>query len=174
MRALLLVDKIMHKISFVLCLLCALLIAVLTVIIVTDVFLRTFFSSCLVGTSTIARNMLIAIMFLGLPMITAVDGHVRSEVIINRLKPSAKLVFDMAAYFLGFLMFLLLGISLIGPTKTAILKNYFDMEATMTLRLWPIYVVTVFGSFASAYVMLSLAVRRVLKQENRRQEEYDI
>lgn len=148
------IDRALASFSKFLCFLGALIILFQMCLIVVDVVLRAFFESTVVGASIMARNSLIASVFLGLPYVTFSNGHTRAEVFYTNGGPTRKFVMDLFAAALGVVVFALMSYSLINPTRTAISTGQFDSEARMLLPLAPFYICTLFGAVFSLYAAI--------------------
>ena len=148
------VDRALAAFSKLLCFIGALIIMFQMCLIVVDVVLRTFFHSTVVGASIMARNTLIASVFLGLPYVTFHNGHTRAEVFYTNAGPGRKYGMDLLAAIIGVVVFLLMSVSLINPARNAIRTGQFDSEARMLLPLGPFYVCTLFGAVFSLYAAI--------------------
>ena len=148
------VDNALAAFSKLLCFIGALIIFFQMGLIVVDVVLRTFFHSTVVGASIMARNSLIAGVFLGLPYVTFHNGHTRAEVFYTNGSPTRKFVMDVFTAVVGVIVFALMSYSLIGPTKNALATGQFDSEARMLLPLGPFYVCALFGAVFSLYAAI--------------------
>lgn len=154
MNAIKKVDHALATFSKFLCFVGALIIMFQMCLIVVDVVLRTFFSSTVVGASIMARNSLIASVFLGLPYVTFHNGHTRAEVFYTNGSPSRKYFMDILTAVIGVIVFALMSYALINPTKIAIANGQFDSEARMLLPLGPFYVCALFGAVFSLYAAI--------------------
>lgn len=154
MEAIKKIDKGLAAFAKFLCFIGALIIMFQMCLIVVDVVLRTFFHSTVVGASIMARNSLIASVFLGLPYVTYHNAHTRAEVFYTNASPSRKFAMDLLAAVLGVIVFALMSYSLINPTKKAISSGQFDNEARMLLPLAPFYICALFGAVFSLYAAI--------------------
>lgn len=152
------IDQALAAFSKGLCFLGALVILFQMGLIVVDVCLRAFFHSTVVGASVIARNTLIAGVFLGMPYVTFKSSHTRAEVFYTNARPAVKLSMDILAQVFGVIVFALMSYSLINPTLKAYSSGQFDSEATMLLPLWPIYTCVLFGAIFSTYAAIRCLV----------------
>lgn len=152
------IDQTLASISKGLCFLGALVIMFQMALIVVDVFLRTFCHSTVVGASVIARNSLIAGVFLGLPYVTFKNAHTRAEVFYTNARPGVKLAMDIVAETFGVIVFALMSYALVNPTMKALATGQFDSEATMLLPLGPIYLCVLFGAIFSTYAAIRCLV----------------
>lgn len=131
-------------------------------LIVVDVCLRTFFHSTIVGASIIARNTLIASVFLGLPYVTFKNSHTRAEVFYTNAKPAAKLVMDIVTQVFGVIVFALMSYGLVSPTIKSFASGQFDSEATLLLPMWPFYTCALFGSIFSLYAAIRCLILTIV------------
>ena len=154
MKAIKKIDSALAAFSKLLCFFGALIIFFQMGLIVVDVVLRAFFSSTVVGASIMARNSLIASVFLGLPYVTFCNAHTRAEVFYTNAPITRKFIMDLVDSILGVLVFALMSYSLIKPTQNAIATGQFDNEARMLLPLAPFYVCTLFGAVFSLYAAI--------------------
>lgn len=144
-------DQVLASFSKLLCFIAGVIILFQMGLIVVDVCLRTFMHSTVVGASIIARNSLIASVFLGLPYVTFSNSHTRAEVFYTNARPTVKLVMDVVTQVFGVIVFVLMSYSLIAPTQTAIATGQYDVEGTLLLPLGPFYVCVLFGAVFSLY-----------------------
>lgn len=145
------IDKKLASFSKLLCLLGAGIIFFQMGIILVDVILRTFFHSTVVGASIMARNSLIASVFLGMPYVTFLGGHTRAEVFYTNGSPRRKFCMDVFAHFVGIIIFALMSCALINPTLQAFKTGQFDSEGAFLLPMSPFYVCALFGAVFSFY-----------------------
>ena len=94
-----------------------------------DVGLRTFLHSAFNGASVIVRNLLVVAMFLGLPYVTFVAGHTRSEFLYARASSKTKLILDLIAEGIGTVLFLLMAYAMIKPTLQSFATNQLTPRA---------------------------------------------
>lgn len=154
MNAIKKLDSALAAFSKFLCFVGAMIIMFQMCLIVVDVVLRTFFSSTVVGASILARNTLIASVFLGLPYVTFHNGHTRAEVFYTNGSPARKYFMDILTAVVGVVVFALMSYALINPTKIALSSGQFDSEARMLLPLGPFYVCALFGAVFSLYAAI--------------------
>lgn len=85
------VERLYNKSTLVLFCLSVLLIAVLPLPICFDVISRNWFGIAVDGIMEFETLSLVAIAFLGFAYVTATSGHIKIDLIIDRLKPDAKI-----------------------------------------------------------------------------------
>lgn len=95
------INNALILISKFLCLLGGIMLIAMMLITSVDVGLRTFLHSAFNGASVIVRNLLVVAMFLGLPYVTFVAGHTRSEFLYARASSKTKLILDLIAEGIG-------------------------------------------------------------------------
>ncbi|MFQ7748864.1 MAG: TRAP transporter small permease [Eubacteriales bacterium] len=116
-----------------------------------DVGLRTFLHSAFNGASVIVRNLLVVAMFLGLPYVTFVAGHTRSEFLYARASSKTKLILDLIAEGIGTVLFLFMAYAMIKPTLQSF-ANQFDSGAfLMPMGLC----LTLFGAWFTFYAAIT-------------------
>lgn len=152
------IDQVLATFSKGLCFLGAVVILFQMGLIVVDVCLRAFFHSTVVGASVIARNTLIAGVFLGLPYVTFKSSHTRAEVFYTNARPVVKFAMDVLAEVFGVVVFALMSYALVNPTVKAFTSGQFDSEATMLMPMWPIYTCVLFGAVFSTYAAVRCLV----------------
>lgn len=154
------INQTLILISKGLCFLGGIMLIAMMTITSVDVVLRTFFHSTFAGASVIVRNLLVVAMFLGLPYVTFVAGHTRSEFLYARASARVQLILDLIAEGIGTVLFFLMAYALIKPTVQAFVTNQFDSEGTFLMSMGPFYVLVLFGAwfafYAAAYNFIKL------------------
>ena len=162
------INNALILISKFLCLLGGIMLIAMMLITSADVGLRTFLHSAFNGASVIVRNLLVVAMFLGLPYVTFVAGHTRSEFLYARASSKTKLILDLIAEGIGTVLFLLMAYAMIKPTLQSFATNQFDSEGTFLMPMGPFYVLTLFGAwftfYAAIYNFIKLIVKAVKKE----------
>lgn len=162
------INNALILISKFLCLLGGIMLIAMMLITSADVGLRTFLHSAFNGASVIVRNLLVVAMFLGLPYVTFVAGHTRSEFLYARASSKTKLILDLIAEGIGTVLFLLMAYAMIKPTLQSFATNQFDSEGTFLMPMGPFCVLTLFGAwftfYAAIYNFIKLIVKAVKKE----------
>ena len=82
---------------------------ILMIMMATDVFARTVFSSPISGVTEIGQYyLMVAIVFFGLPYTYRVGGHVRVEILATRFGPRFWFVTELLGQILGIVTFLII------------------------------------------------------------------
>lgn len=162
------INKTLILISKGLCLLGGIMLIAMMLITTVDVFLRTFVHSTFAGASVVVRNLLVVAMFLGLPYVTFMRGHTRSEFLYARASSRTKLILDLIAEGIGTILFLLMAYAMIKPTIQSFVTGQFDSEGVFLMPMSPFYVLTLFGAwftfYAAIYNFVNLIIS-VIKKE---------
>lgn len=144
-------DSWMGKLAKVMLGLAACLTLFMMFNVSADILGRYLFHHSIIGTPTIARNLLISILFLGLPWVTRSLAHIRSDMILDRAKPRFRLILESISNIFGIFIFAFFSIAQIDPLQTAIRIGEFDVEATFYLPLVPFYWIAVIGSAVAVW-----------------------
>ena len=156
------INNALILISKFLCLLGGIMLIAMMLITSVDVGLRTFLHSAFNGASVVVA------MFLGLPYVTFVAGHTRSEFLYARASSKTKLILDLIAEGIGTVLFLFMAYAMIKPTLQSFATNQFDSEGTFLMPMGPFYVLTLFGAwftfYAAIYNFIKLIVKAVKKE----------
>lgn len=162
------INNALILISKFLCLLGGIMLIAMMLITSVDVGLRTFLHSAFNGASVIVRNLLVVAMFLGLPYVTFVAGHTRSEFLYARASSKTKLILDLIAEGIGTVLFLFMAYAMIKPTLQSFATNQFDSEGTFLMPMGPFYVLTLFGAWFTFYAAIYNFIKLIVKAVKRR------
>lgn len=83
-------------------------IGVITVLISCDILGRVLFNSPIIGVPEIVKVSVVAIVWLQMSHTLKIGGHIRSDVILDRLPPKGRALIDLIASILGAFVFGLL------------------------------------------------------------------
>lgn len=163
------INSALIAISKFLCLLGGIMLIAMMLITAADVGLRTFIHSTFAGASVVVRNMLVVAMFLGLPYVTFVSGHTRSEFLYARAPARIQWILDLIAEGIGMVLFLLMAYAMIKPTVQSFTTSQFDSEGTFLMPMAPFYVLALFGAwftfYAAAYNFIRLILQALKKED---------
>lgn len=121
-------------------------IFILVIIIAIDVFGRILFNVPFKGTPELVSNSLIAITFLEIPYVLNKNQHVRTTIILDKMKPVLREVAEIVAFILGLAMFVLLILSSWPDLIKAIAIGEFEGEGALRVPTYPTRAIIVFGS----------------------------
>lgn len=122
----------------------AVVILALNFLVVIDVVGRKVFSAPLSGTTDIAENTLVAVVFLGIASVQRLKGHIRIEMLLTGLTTKRKQLFDLASLVLA----LLVSAPITWYTGQFAWKSLIERDYTMGIArvpVWPAKLIAVFG-----------------------------
>ena len=108
MKILAKVNPIFDRTIGLLAALSAILIVVMTLLIGTDVTMRYLMNSPIGGVAEITGHMMLFVTFMGAAWVAKRDGHVKLDIVLNRLNPEARAVLSTATYFVTAIICLIL------------------------------------------------------------------
>jgi TRAP-type C4-dicarboxylate transport system permease small subunit len=133
--------------------------------ITVSVVLRYLFSAPLLGVNEIVQLTSVALVMLALPYCTAVEGHVRVDVLDHAIGPSGRLLGDvlspaLSGFVLGWLAYR-------AALKALDAWEYGDATNMLSLPLWPFYGLLSIGT-GLAVLVLAEQLLVVLARAGRR------
>jgi TRAP-type C4-dicarboxylate transport system permease small subunit len=138
-------------------------------LMVADVAGRAFFNHPITGTPEIVKVSLVGIIFLQMPHTFWVGRHIRSELILSRLKPPYRDFLDMAARLLVVLIFLGIFVSSWDRTLSSWTLLEFEGEGALRVPVYPIRTLILIGSILTSclfiYRFFESAVRLIKRQD---------
>ena len=141
-------------------------IFILVILIAIDVFGRVFFNVPFKGTPELVSNSLIAITFLEIPYVLNKNQHVRTTVLLDRMKPIAREIFEILAFTIGLAMFVLLILSSWSDLIKAIAIGEFEGEGALRVPTYPTRAIIVFGSCLMIIEYIFKTVLKIDKIKN--------
>lgn len=157
------VKKLALTISFVNLLFCyisAALSIFLMILIVADILSRFFLHTSIEGTPIFARNAVVGMTFLALPLLTYERKHLRSDLLISRTKGILRIIMEGIACLVTTVMLVLYSYALIKPTIRAFTNREMDVEGTTFIPITPFYVICLLGCILAALGSLAVYRRR--------------
>jgi TRAP-type C4-dicarboxylate transport system permease small subunit len=172
-KVILSINSLLMQLSKFLCFLGGVMMVIMMLITSVDVFMRTFLDTTFPGASVLVRNMLVVAMFLGLPYVTFVRGHTRSEVLYEHVGDKGKLILNIIAEIIGMAMFALMAYALIKPTSLSFTTSQFDSEGTFIMPMSPFYVLALFGAWFTLYAAIHNVIELLIKLRHPEQAQQD-
>lgn len=133
---LVLVDKIVSRISGTFAAIGATLIGLLALAVVTDVIGRQF-GSPITGIVELAAQTVVISAFLTIPYVMRRGGHIRATVLVSRTPPAVRKGLEALAYLIGALIFALLAFSAWDAFVTDWVKASYEGEGALRIPTWP-------------------------------------
>jgi len=148
-------------------------ILILMILIAVDVFGRVLFNMPFKGTPELVSNSIIAIAFLEIPFVLHRGDHVRSTILLDKIKPGLRTVMELIAIIIGIVMFVLLIKSSWPDFIKALKVGEFEGEGALRVPTTPARAAIIIGSFLMIVEYIFLFVKKVLKSKGK-SEENDI
>lgn len=134
------VEKILNNIAG------GIILTAMMLLVTGDVLGRYLFNRPIHGTTEITEFMMVGLLYLTLAHTQTDKAHIRVEMFITHLSPGTRLILEMIAYLLGFILFVL--ITWQGILSAA--RAWEVWETTFGLILFPLFpakVLIPIGSF---------------------------
>lgn len=115
----------------------AIWIVVIMLVITADVAGRTFFHTSLQGTPEIVANSIVAIAFMQFAYCLAVEKHVRTTIVYDKLNVRGQVIFDLFSYCIGLAVFSILIIPSYHILMQSFLSGEYEGEGALRIPTWP-------------------------------------
>jgi len=135
-------------------------IAVLMAIITVDVLGRALFNFPLYGVPEIVKVSIVGLVWLQMAHTLRSDGHLRSRLILDRVPPGVQTVFELLAFFLGTIVFILIAWSAWDGMINAWNIGEFEGEHPARIPTAPIRTIVIVGACLTAIQFAILLVQR--------------
>jgi TRAP-type C4-dicarboxylate transport system permease small subunit len=146
-------DKAMEGMTFV----AGLLLVFIMLAVCSDVILRTFFEAPQLWVTEVTEVLLLYITFLTSAWLLREEGHVRVDIVINRLKPRTVAFLGIVSSLIGVLVSLVLVIF-----GTALTWDYCQRGVyTPSVMEFPVYLILLVIPFGSLALLLQFVRRAV-------------
>ncbi len=126
-------------------------IGVITVIICADILGRLLFNYPLIGVPEIVKVSVVALVWLQMAHTLKIGGHIRSDVILDRLSPRGKAIVNVIASILGMLVF---GFIVIGGWPN-MLEGWrigeFEGELPVRVPTYPVRTIMILGAALTCF-----------------------
>jgi len=135
-------------------------IALLMAIITVDVLGRAFFNFPLYGVPEIVKVSIVGLVWLQMAHTLRSDGHLRSRLILDRVSPRLQRAFELLAFFLGAIVFILIAWSAWEGMINAWRIGEFEGEHPARVPTAPIRTIVIVGAFLTAIEFVILLIQR--------------
>lgn len=139
----------------------ALWIAVLMLIVSSDVLGRTLFESPIVGTPEIVSNSVPGIVFLLIPYAMRTSSHVRSSIILSRIPGIWRQALHVLSYLSGIVMFGLIFLGSWGPMVRSWRIREFEGVGALEVPVYPVRTIIVVASLLMCLECLSFLLKGI-------------
>lgn len=133
---LVLVDRIVSRVSGIFAAIGASLIGLLALIVVTDVIGRQF-GNPVTGIVELAAQTVVISAFLTIPYVMRRGGHIRATVLVSRAPEFFRKGLEALAYVIGAVIFALLAFSAWDAFVTDYVKASYEGEGALRIPTWP-------------------------------------
>ncbi len=160
-------DSMLDAASQILKYVAAFILVLVAILIATDVSMRFVFNAPLIGVAEIVANGILIIAFLQLTYAVRIDGMLRSELLINKLRGTPRALFDALTAVLGALLFILIAWASWDSMIRAILVQEFEGHVSFPVPTWPVRVAIVSCSILAAANYVLIAVQASIRSLHR-------
>ncbi len=145
-------------------------IFVLMILIAVDVFGRVFFNMPFKGTPELVSNSIIAIAFLEIPFVLHRGDHVRSTILLDKIKPGLRTILELIAIIIGIVMFILLIKSSWPDFIKALSVGEFEGEGALRVPTTPARATIIIGSILMIVEYIFIFIKKILKLKGKTKE----
>jgi len=133
-------------------------VVLLTILIMGDILGRAFFNSPIIGVPEIVKVSIVGIVWLQMAQTFRIGGHLRSEVVLNRLSWRGRNLVDLIASVLGIIIFTAIVFSGWDTMIESWRGGEFEGELPVRVPTYPIRTIVLLGAaFTSFQFFLILA-----------------
>ena len=129
-------------------------IGVITVLITCDILGRILFNSPIIGVPEIVKVSVVAIVWLQMSHTLKIGGHIRSDVVLDRLSPNGRASIDLIASILGAFVFGLLVYAGWDNMIEAWRIGEFEGELPVRVPTYPVRTIVLLGAALTSYQFL--------------------
>lgn len=119
--------------------------AILCVWILVDIFGRFLFSRPIPGTAELAGNVIVGVLFLGVTSVEMRREHIRSDLLLDRLKPKGREIVEIVSTLMGLTVFGFGIVSCWGDMMEAWRILEYDGEGSLHIPTYPFKTIVVIG-----------------------------
>lgn len=143
----------------------ALWIAILMLLVTSDVLGRSLFNSPITGTPEIVRNSVPGIVFLLIPYAMRTSSHVRSSIILSRVPNIVRQVLLALSDLFGFILFGIILAAQWAPMLRSWSIREFEGVGALEVPVYPVRTIIVAASLLMCFECLS-SLLRDLRERN--------
>ena len=146
-------------------------IAVITVLICSDILGRVWFNSPVIGVPEIVKVSVVAIVWLQMSYTLKIGGHIRSDAILDRLPPRGRASVDLIASILGAFVFGLLVYAGWDNMIEAWRIGEFEGEHPARVPTYPVRSIVLLGAALTSFQFILLGWQSIQKVFRRAEKE---
>jgi TRAP-type C4-dicarboxylate transport system permease small subunit len=126
-----------------------------------DVLGRVLFNTPITGTPELIKVSLVGIIFMQLPHAFWMNRHIRSELILTRLGPTTRALFNSLAYLVGAAVFLGIFATSWSATITGWEILEYEGEGALRVPVYPIRTILLLGSLITSILFTVRFIQHV-------------
>lgn len=138
-------------------------IGVITVLISCDILGRVLFNSPIIGVPEIVKVSVVAIVWLQMSHTLKIGGHIRSDVILDRLSPKGRAFIDLIASLLGAFVFGLLVYAGWHNMIEAWRIGEFEGELPVRVPTYPVRTIVLLGAALTSFQFILFGWQSIRK-----------
>lgn len=163
--------KVVEKISSLFGIFAGIIMSICTLMIITEVILRYFFSSTLYITTEYMGYFMVAITFFGLAITLKDKGHIRIVFLQNLIKSKNKLFYlDMYSFIVGFLISILIFIATWKIFWNSLILGSQSTQISNTLLAIPQFPLVI-GSFMLVLQFIAEILKAIVQKNDKTKED---
>lgn len=157
-------KKFVNPISLYLAYISAFLALAMSVIVVVDIALRSFFNSPILGVIELETFLLVTLCFFSLSYTMIKRGHVRVDIFMGKIKGSFRNFLESLYSILTIFIFGFVGWEYIDKAFEAV--HIGEIDPVLSWPLWPFYTITAFGCWLLCIAVLVELLKNYAKMIN--------
>jgi len=128
-----------------------------------DILGRVLFNQPVKGASELIKTSIVAIVFMQIPYTLWVGRHIRSELVISRLKPSTREMLLCIMYLFGAAIFIVIIFASWETMITGWKILEYEGEGALRVPVYPIRTIIILGSGLTAALFIYKSIESLLK-----------
>jgi TRAP-type mannitol/chloroaromatic compound transport system permease small subunit len=136
-----------------------------------DILGRFLFNQPVKGASELIKTSIVAIVFMQIPYTLWVGRHIRSELVISRLKPTSREILLSIMYLFGAGIF----VGIIFASWETMITGWkileYEGEGALRVPVYPIRTIIVLGSALTAVLFIYKSIESILKSRRGERED---
>ena len=136
-------------------------------LMMADILGRVLFNQPVKGASELIKTSIVAIVFMQIPYTLWVGRHIRSELLISRLKPATREIMLSIMYLFGAGIFIVIIFASWENMITGWKILEYEGEGALRVPVYPIRTIIVLGSALTAILFIYKSIEGILKSRRR-------
>ena len=146
--------RIMDKLSWI-------MLFAMMALTAVDLFLRNFTNASILGSVELTELLMVIVVFCSLAQCEVDNGHIRVELIMDKMGPKTRAIADVFTQSLCTILFALMSLSIFN--HSANMKKYGEVTMDLGLPLYPFVYIACFGCFIMTLVLLCKTILNIMK-----------